>query len=161
MNISLAFRTPKELDAWWRHQIETFSALLATCAGNSPVTGEFPVQRPVIINSWVNNRGAGGLRRHRAHYDVTVMDWLLFANFHKMTDNRLKLYIMLSLGFFFSWYVHWLEQRYETMEEYKKFDSIKTLCNLTSQSLLWNCDTMSMLFVCLDARKQITRNWFH
>ena len=32
---------------WWRHQIETFSALLAICAGNSPFTGEFPTQRPV------------------------------------------------------------------------------------------------------------------
>ena len=27
--------------------METFSALLALCVGNSPVTGEFPVQRPV------------------------------------------------------------------------------------------------------------------
>ena len=33
--------------AWWRHQMETFSALLALCAGNSPVTGEFPSQRQV------------------------------------------------------------------------------------------------------------------
>ena len=33
--------------AWWRHQMETFSALLAICAGNSPVPGEFPTQRPV------------------------------------------------------------------------------------------------------------------
>ena len=32
---------------WWRHQMETFSALLAICAGNSPVPGEFPIQRPV------------------------------------------------------------------------------------------------------------------
>ena len=32
---------------WWRHQMETFSALLAICAGNSPVNGEFPGQRPV------------------------------------------------------------------------------------------------------------------
>ena len=32
---------------WWRHQMETFSALLTLCAGNSPVTGEFPSQRPV------------------------------------------------------------------------------------------------------------------
>ena len=31
---------------WWRHQMETFSALLALCAGNSPVIGEFPAQRP-------------------------------------------------------------------------------------------------------------------
>ena len=33
--------------SWWRHQIETFPALLAICAGNSPVSGEFPAQRPV------------------------------------------------------------------------------------------------------------------
>ena len=33
--------------SWWRHQMETFSALLAICAGNSPVPGEFPAQRPV------------------------------------------------------------------------------------------------------------------
>ena len=35
------------LVSWWRHQMETFSALLAICAGNSPVSGEFPAQRPV------------------------------------------------------------------------------------------------------------------
>ena len=35
------------LRSWWRHQMETFSALLDLCAGNSPVTGEFPSQRPV------------------------------------------------------------------------------------------------------------------
>ena len=33
--------------AWWLHQMEIFSALLALCVGNSPVTGEFPSQRPV------------------------------------------------------------------------------------------------------------------
>ena len=33
--------------SWWRHQMETSSALLAICAGNSPVTCEFPAQRPV------------------------------------------------------------------------------------------------------------------
>ena len=67
---------------WGRHQMVTFSALLALCAGNSPVTGEFPSQRPVtrsfevfcaLIKCWVNNRAAGDLRRHRAHYDVIIM----------------------------------------------------------------------------------------
>ena len=33
--------------AWWPHQMEAFSALLALCAENSPVTGEFPSQTPV------------------------------------------------------------------------------------------------------------------
>ena len=65
---------------WWRHQMETFSALLALCAG----TGEFPTQRPLTrsfdvffdlrrINGWVNKCKAGDLRRIRPHYDVTVM----------------------------------------------------------------------------------------
>ena len=26
-------------ESWWRHQMETFSVLLAICAGNSPVPG--------------------------------------------------------------------------------------------------------------------------
>ena len=30
---------------WWRYQMEAFFALLALCAGNSPMTGEFPAQR--------------------------------------------------------------------------------------------------------------------
>ena len=37
----------KECWSWWHHQMETFSTLLAFCVGNSPVTGEFPSQRPV------------------------------------------------------------------------------------------------------------------
>ena len=47
--------------------------------------GEFLAQRPVTralmfslicawINDWINNREAGDLRRHRAHYDVIVMN---------------------------------------------------------------------------------------
>ena len=32
---------------WWRHEMETFSALLAIFAGNSPVPGELSAQRPV------------------------------------------------------------------------------------------------------------------
>ena len=40
-------RSTKIGSTWWRHQMETFSALLALCAGNSPVPGEFPTQRPV------------------------------------------------------------------------------------------------------------------
>ena len=37
---------------WWRHQVETYSALLVLCVGNSPVTGEFPAQRPVTRSFW-------------------------------------------------------------------------------------------------------------
>ena len=67
---------------WWRHQMETFSALLALCEGKSPVNsprkGQWrgALMFPLIcarINGWANNREAGDLTRHRAHYDVTVM----------------------------------------------------------------------------------------
>ena len=60
----------------------TFSKLLTICVGTSPVTGEFPEQRPVKrsfdvfwINGWVNNREACDLRRHAPHYAVTIMTW--------------------------------------------------------------------------------------
>ena len=39
---------PLEQSPWWRHQMGTFSALLALCVVNSPVTGEFHAQRPVM-----------------------------------------------------------------------------------------------------------------
>ena len=71
--------------------METFSVLLALCAGNSPNTDEFLSQRPVTqsfdvflicawTNAWVNNRDAGGLRRHRAHYTAIVMIVEQFEN---------------------------------------------------------------------------------
>ena len=45
-NIQEHLPEPRHL-TWWRHQMETFSALLAICAGNSPVPGDFSAQRPV------------------------------------------------------------------------------------------------------------------
>ena len=70
--------------SWWRHQMETFSELLALCEGNPPVTGGFPSQRPVTRSFDVffdprlnkrssKHRDGGDLRHHRVHYDVTVM----------------------------------------------------------------------------------------
>ena len=48
--------------SWWRHQIKTFSALLALCEGNPPTTGGLPSQGPVtrsfdffsLIWTWTN-----------------------------------------------------------------------------------------------------------
>ena len=37
---------------WWRHEMKTFSALLAICAGNSPVTGEFPRKKASDAELW-------------------------------------------------------------------------------------------------------------
>ena len=77
-------RISRSLKTWWRHQMKTFSALLAFCAENSPVPVNYPHKgqwRGALmfsliwtwINSWVNNPEAGDLRRHRAHCDVSVM----------------------------------------------------------------------------------------
>ena len=73
--------------SWWRHQMETFSPLLPICAGNSPVTGEFPAPRPVTRsfdiffdhvdlrqNKRLSKQSCGWwFETHRAHYDITVM----------------------------------------------------------------------------------------
>ena len=74
---------------WWHLQMKILSAILAICAWNSPVTGEFHLQRPwrgalmfslicAWINGWINNREAGDLRRHRTHsYGVTTkIQWV-------------------------------------------------------------------------------------
>ena len=89
-----------DLVLWWRHQMETFSALLAICAGNSPS----PVNSPhkgqwhgalmfslfcAWINGWVNNGEAGDLRRHLAHYDVIVMS-LWWQRCYQQEDVALK-----------------------------------------------------------------------
>ena len=65
-------------DHQWRHQMETFSALLVLGAVNSPHKGQW---RGALMFSliyagtsgWVNDRDAGDLRRHRARYDVNIL----------------------------------------------------------------------------------------
>ena len=99
--------------SWWRHQEEPYSALLALCAGNSPV----PVNSPhkgqwrgalmfslicAWIDDWINNREACDLRRHRGHYDVNVMgimadEWIesfqkLFLIILKTDQSQMDIY---------------------------------------------------------------------
>ena len=92
--------------------METFSALLAIFAGNSPVISEFPAQRPVTralmfslicarINGWANNRDAGDLRRHHAHYDVIIMidnNFILHISSANMADDITRNFLTLSFG---------------------------------------------------------------
>ena len=85
-----------------RHQMETFSALLAVCAWNSPVSGEFPHKgqwRGALvfsricawINDWVKNGGAGDLRHYRTHYAVSVMqiETIGFTELNSLALGRL------------------------------------------------------------------------
>ena len=79
--------------AWWRHQMETFSTLLALCAGNSPVTDGFPWQRPVtrscdvFVDLRLNKRLSKLSRRRRfetpsrslwRHFDVFLRTCTLY-----------------------------------------------------------------------------------
>ena len=41
---------------WWRHQLETFFALLALCEGNPPVTDGFLSQRPFFFDLRLNKQ---------------------------------------------------------------------------------------------------------
>ena len=93
---------------WWRHQMETFSALLALCAGNSPVTGEFPSQRPVTqsfdvffdlrLNKRLSKQSRRGeLRRLRTHYDVTVISSCGVTVTYTYIHTCIHIYIYICL----------------------------------------------------------------
>ena len=70
---------------WWRHQLGTFTMLLALCARNSPVNNKFPSQWPVMqsfdsfsfctwTNGWVNKCDAGDLKYHHNHDIMNGVD---------------------------------------------------------------------------------------
>ena len=93
--------------SWWRHQMETFPRYWPFVRGipRSPVKGQwrgdlvFSLIR-AWINAWVNNREAGDLRCHRAHYDVIVMHTEVIAigqtlSLHRNRDGQL--YIRFAL----------------------------------------------------------------
>ena len=110
---------------WWRHQMEIFSALLAICAGNSPVTGEFHTQRLVTRSfdvffdlrpnkrlskhswGWWFETPSHPLWRHRNFY---IHPWEvligIFLGILRTIKYRNTLYAM-SLNIYF-WSTNWL-----------------------------------------------------
>ena len=95
--------------------METFSALRAICAGNSPIPVNSPHKgqwrRPLMfsliyawINDWVNNREAGDLRRHRGHHDVIVWCYVLseIGVIRVTLHERLRVYSHRHLDCFFN-----------------------------------------------------------
>ena len=101
---------------WWHHQMETFSAWLAICAGNSPVPREFPAQRPVTqsfgvffhlrLNKQSSKQSWGWwFEMLCAHYDVMetsyrLSSWALLVKWHSGVYLRTPLVISQ----------HWLTQ---------------------------------------------------
>ena len=105
--------------AWWR-QMEAFSAQLAICAGNSPVPGEFPAQRPVTrsfdvffdlrLNKWLCKQSWGWwfetlscpLWRHCNGvplYDIRHPNWVVEKHI-LVNENEL----VLDIVFFFKFH---------------------------------------------------------
>ena len=127
---------------WWRLPMETFFALLAICAGNSPVTGEFPAQRPVtrsfddwfdlrLINGWVNNGETSDFRRHRAHFDVIVM----LSAYHpqRFTDS------IWHMKRFICWHIIWsIYQHFSCWTYSRKYQNGLLRCSIHFLTLKWH-----------------------
>ena len=109
--------------SWWRKQMETFRV-------TGPLCGEFTGHRwfPLTkasdaelwcfllicawTNGWVNNRDAGDLRRHRAHYVVIVMSLSCVTasllSYQKSIDTvRLILIHMCWTELCYHWFKYW------------------------------------------------------
>ena len=89
----------------WRHQRVTFLTLLAFCAGNSRITGEYPAQRPVTRsfdvffdlhpNKWLNKQWRRwcfetpfrSLRHLCSEYTCVANQWFLKYQCHNIICN--------------------------------------------------------------------------
>ena len=78
------------LKIWWRHQMATSSALLAIPAGNSPVVGEFPAQRPVTLsfNVFFDLRLNKRLNKHWWGWGFETPSCPLWRNCNMSTKRR-------------------------------------------------------------------------
>ena len=108
---------------WWRHQMETFSALLAIFAGNSPVPGEFPTQRPdtrsfdvffdLSLNkrlskqswSWWFHTPSCPLWRHSN-------DLVSYISCHPITGSRILHFTYVASSDVISWWVRFIDLSY-------------------------------------------------
>ena len=97
----VSFRIHRHKSTWWRHQMETFfrvtGHLCEEFTGHLciPLTKASDAELRCFIWSTINNREAGDLKCHRAHYDVTVMNR---AQRIYPILNRLKLTKVLRPG---------------------------------------------------------------
>ena len=99
--------------SWWRHQMEQFNALLALCAGNSPITGEFPSQRTVPrgfdifldlrLNKWLSKQSwcwwfgtpSRSLWQHRN--DFKVIFYQIHISWYFLHNKHVRKYIQVHV----------------------------------------------------------------
>ena len=71
----------KSSNTWWRHQMENILSVTGPLWAESigdrwillTMSSDVELWCFLLLNGWANSRDAGDLRRHRAHYDVTVI----------------------------------------------------------------------------------------
>ena len=85
---------------WWRHPMETFSALLGPLSGESTGNQWILLAKPSYAELWCflwsasdqtvgqKNWGASDLRRHHTHYFVTVMKMWFPMSLIKTSDTN-------------------------------------------------------------------------
>ena len=114
----------------------------------------------VWLNGWVNNREAGDLRRHRAHYDVTVMwsdsqaTWAKEQSFHifiHFLTNHILWLINLSLLLYHhstgvESIIQLKSQWGTTVNIY--YNQLLFPCKIVKMELLQSCDKPSIWFFC-------------
>ena len=130
-------------DTWWRHQMETFSALLAFCAGNSPVTGEFSAQRPVTrsfdvffdlrLNKRLSKQSWGWwfetpsrpLWRYRNGYNMNTVFPGIKDSYHKDETVLRTSYVYNGIPVLVKWHICTLNQHprhYNTLADKLHFE---------------------------------------
>ena len=85
--------------SWWRHQMETFSALLVLCAGNSPVAGEFPPRRPMTRSFDV----FFGLRLNKRLCKQSRRRWFETPSHSLWRHNNVHIKTRYKCGYKWSW----------------------------------------------------------
>ena len=126
--------------SWWRQQMEHFPCYWHFVKGihrwpvNSLHKGQWRWALMFSLiwawrNGWVNNRDAGDLRQHRAHYDVTVMIRPTIT-LYPFAATRILIYkqIIYTVTFPLQAYIHirWL-QLSSCTDNYWGHKTIKTL----------------------------------
>ena len=121
------------LSSRWRHQMETFSALLAICAGNSPVPDEFPAQWPVTrsFDVFFHLRLNKRLSKHAWGWWFETLSRPLWRHRNVLNDRWCRCYFSLFMQ---SWQQH-LPQRAHNNNVFmtskrrrrRRFDVMKTL----------------------------------
>ena len=122
--------------------MDAFSALLAFCAGNSPVTVEFPSQSPVTrsfdiffdrhLNKRLSkHRETGDLRRRRAPYDITVMS--NHASRAYICETSKGSLAIMAHGLFTPHTINNLRpKRFRPMEWWHRSLTLSVVCNITT-----------------------------